>query len=167
MRGKLIVAAGLMIGLLTVAATCQTEPVASNSAQRLSSEETTKASTRSPMTQIRGVALGMEGSEVKDILGKPKVDDPDGFYYVFSDAESLQIRLDADRKVSTASMTYTGSGAKAPDVKDVFGASKVTPGADGRIYELVRYPDAGYWISYSRILLDKGPVTTVTIQKMR
>ena len=36
----------------------------------------------------------------------------------------------------------------------------------GMVSEMVRYPDAGYWVSYSVIPGDE-PVTIVTIRKMQ
>jgi hypothetical protein len=36
---------------------------------------------------------------------------------------------------------------------------------DGSMYELKRYPDAGYWVSYNRTAGDK-PIVTITMQKM-
>jgi hypothetical protein len=36
---------------------------------------------------------------------------------------------------------------------------------DGSKYRLVRYPKAGYWVSYSRTAGDT-PIVTVTIQKL-
>lgn len=37
--------------------------------------------------------------------------------------------------------------------------------ADGRIYKLVRYPELGYWVAYSRTTGD-APVVSVTMNKM-
>jgi hypothetical protein len=37
--------------------------------------------------------------------------------------------------------------------------------ADGSMYQLNRYPDAGYWVSYNRTAGAK-PIVTITIQKM-
>jgi hypothetical protein len=34
------------------------------------------------------------------------------------------------------------------------------------MYELKRYPSAGYWVAYSRTA-GKNPIITVTMQKMR
>ena len=166
MRGKLIVVTGAMIGLLTVAANGQMDAVATNNSNKRPSQEITK--TTPAITEIRGVALGMTADEVKEKLGKPKVDDKDGFDYIFSDNVSLQIRLDADGRVNIASITYSGDNAEAPEVNEVFGGDKATTAdSSGRIYELVRYPEAGYWVSYSRAMFDSGPTTTVTIQKIR
>jgi hypothetical protein len=36
---------------------------------------------------------------------------------------------------------------------------------DGSMYELERYPAAGYWVSYNRTAGDK-PIVTITMQRM-
>jgi hypothetical protein len=36
---------------------------------------------------------------------------------------------------------------------------------DGSIYKLLRYPKAGYWVSYSRTA-GSSPTTTITMQKI-
>jgi hypothetical protein len=54
--------------------------------------------------------------------------------------------------------------ADVPTAKGVFGA-EVEPKADGSIYRMVRYPKAGYWLSYNRTS-GSSPLTTVTLQKL-
>jgi hypothetical protein len=46
----------------------------------------------------------------------------------------------------------------------VFGSDFETK-PDGSKYKLVRYPKAGYWVSYSKTAGDT-PIITVTIQKL-
>ena len=76
-----------------------------------------------------------------------------------------QIRLNKDKKVRLISITYTNDNKNAPKFEYVFGTSvKAEPGADGMIYKLVRYPEAGYWVAYSRTAGEK-PSVTVTMQK--
>ena len=48
--------------------------------------------------------------------------------------------------------------------QQVFGADVETQ-ADGSKHRLVRYPKAGYWVSYSRTAGDT-PIISVTIQKL-
>jgi hypothetical protein len=56
------------------------------------------------------------------------------------------------------------SGAnQIPDPKNVVGDLDVK--ADGSAYKLIRYPKAGYWVSYSRTA-GKDPTTTITMQKI-
>lgn len=102
-------------------------------------------------TDYRGVKIGASADEVKKILDeKPKSDDGSTLLYVFSDGEMAQISLDSENKVQLIAVTYTGKGANPPTYESVFGSEvplKEMP--DGRVYNLVRYPDAGYWVTYS------------------
>lgn len=117
------------------------------------------------MTEYKSIKIGTTADEVRDKLGNAEIDDKDGFYYRFSEEEFVQIRLDKDNKVRLISVTY--SGENAPKFTDVLGAeTNVEAKADGSIYKLVRYPNAGYWVAYSRTAGEK-PTTTVTMQKLR
>jgi outer membrane protein assembly factor BamE (lipoprotein component of BamABCDE complex) len=136
----------------------------STAATTNAAEENGKKVTMPAWTAYREVKLGMSAEEVRKILGKPKIDDKDGFYYEISDDEFVQIRLDNDKKVRIIAATYTGG--KLPQYGDVFGAEAEPPTKpDGSIYNLVRYPEAGFWIAYSRRAGEK-PAVTVTMQKI-
>lgn len=116
-------------------------------------------------TSYKSITIGTPADEVRDKLGKAEIDDKDGFYYRFSDDEFAQIRVDKDGKVRLLSITY--SAENAPTFADVFGpTTAVVSRADGSIYKLVRYPEAGYWVAYSRTAGER-PTTTVTLQKIR
>lgn len=156
----------VMLAVPGIAASGQDQTVAAKNPKGGAAQDQDKKA--APLLkELRGINIGMTADEVKDKLGKPKIDDQDGFYYVFSDDETMQVRLDADNKVMVASMTLVGNDTKAPEVVEVFGANAaVMPAADGKVYKLVRYPDAGYWVSYSRIMLANGPMTTITIQRI-
>jgi hypothetical protein len=54
--------------------------------------------------------------------------------------------------------------AAFPSAKDILG-SEADAKADGSKYKLVRYPKAGYWVSYSRTAGNE-PTITVTMQKI-
>lgn len=115
--------------------------------------------------EYKGVKIGATADEVRDKLGKAQIDDKDGFFYDWDD-EIAQIRLNADKKVSIVSITYLNENKNTPKYADVFGAeeaSVIKP--DGSVYSLVRYPDAGYWVAYSRTAGEK-PQVTVTMQKL-
>lgn len=129
--------------------------------------ETLKAVMMSVLQNYKDVKIGATDDEVRDRLGKKAtIDDKDGFFYQFDD-EMAQIRLDKDKKVRLISITYTSDNKNAPKFEDVFGTSvKAEPNANGKIYKLVRYPEAGYWVAYSRTAGD-NPTVTVTMQKMR
>ncbi|MBD0327204.1 MAG: hypothetical protein ICV68_12280, partial [Pyrinomonadaceae bacterium] len=90
---------------------------------------------------------------------KGKVQD----FFVLSDAENVQVYYDNQGKVQAISVNYVDA-KKAPDTVSVLG-EEVKANADGSMYKLVRYPEAGYWVAYSRTAGDT-PLITVTIQKM-
>ena len=119
-----------------------------------------------PLTTIyKEVKIGTEAGEVKQLLGKPKIDDDDGFFFD-KGSEIVQIRLDDKKKVRLISVTYSGDAANAaPSYSNIFGAEPADAKPDGPVYRLVRYPEAGYWISYSRTAGDR-PSVTVTMTKL-
>lgn len=125
-------------------------------------QEKPVAQTPAPVrTNYRGIAIGTPADEVKDKLGKPEVDDKDGFYYQISDNEFAQIRIDKDRKVRTIAVTYTAGNASTPSYADVFGDIPMAETRqDGSLYNMVRYLSAGYLVSYSR---SSGPSPAVTV----
>ena len=131
-------------------------------------QETEKLTVLKPaVTEIKGIAIGMTADEVKDKLGKAKTADKSGLYYVFSDEHSMQIALDADEKVQMIAAFYVGKDAEAPKFEDVLGAgTTIEKQADGKIYKLVDYPEAGYWIAYNSVTVQDKPMVTITMQKM-
>lgn len=139
-----------------------------NTSVSTNAQPATKTAVASPaIADLRGVTIGMTDEQVREKLGRPQAGDASGLYYSFSNGESLQLALDGDKKVRMVAAIYSGKDAKAPDVDDIFGSDiTAQPSTDGKIYKMVRYPSAGYWVSYSRLNLDAGPMTTVTIQKM-
>jgi hypothetical protein len=117
------------------------------------------------LTEYKGIKIGTSAEEVRDKLGKAKIDDKDGFFYDW-DEEIVQIRLDAEKKVLLVAVTYSDENKNSPKFADVFGAETPVPAQpDGSIYQLVRYPEAGYWVSYSRTAGEK-PRVTVMMQKL-
>jgi hypothetical protein len=110
----------------------------------------------------RGVSIGMAVDEVRGKLERIKKGDGQD-YLVFSDQESAQIYYDAKGKVTAISIDYFGN-RNAPTPEAVLG-SGIEAKQDGSMYQLKRYPDAGYWVSYNRTAGDK-PIVTITMQKM-
>lgn len=146
----------------TVSSSGQTE-----TADKTVQEKTADAKMPMPVLKnYREVAIGMTADEVKAKLGKAEVADKDGFYYEFSDGETAQIVLDADQKVRAISITYKVKSGNAPKLEDVLGTDpSIEPNADGAVYRLVRYPEAGFWVAYNRTAGDDATVS-VTIQKL-
>jgi hypothetical protein len=133
-------------------------------AKAVSSNEAASGSLQPKWTEYKGVSIGMSMDEVRDKLDglkeKGKVQD----FFVFSDKENGQVFYDEEGKVKAIAVNYLDS-KNAPDVLAVFG-EEVQAKEDGSMYKLVRYPDAGFWVAYSRTAGDE-PLITVTIQKMR
>lgn len=120
------------------------------------------------LKHYKQVTIGSTAEEVRDKLGKAKIDDEDGFYYRFDDTELVQIRLDENKKVQLIAITYTADHEGAPSFSDVLGAEPSTADTkpDGSMYKLVRYPTAGYWVAYSRSG-GREALVSVTMQKLR
>lgn len=116
-----------------------------------------------PYSAYRGVSIGTLAAEARTKLGKPKETADDQDFYIFSDSESAQIYYDAAKKVTAISVTYTGKLDKVPDPASVFGEA-VEAKADGSISKLVRYPKAGFWISYNKTAGD-DPLVMIAMQK--
>lgn len=113
----------------------------------------------------RGVQLGMTSEEVRKKLGAPKDKSDEQDFFVFNDNETAQIVYDKTKKVITISADYLTAGATVPTAKQVFG-SEVEAKTDGTIYKMLRFPKAGYWLSYNRTG-GAAPLTTVTLQKIQ
>ena len=114
-------------------------------------------------TDYRGVKIGMAADEVRAKLDRIKKGDSQDFL-VFSERESAQIYYDNEGKVTAISIDYFGDNSNAPLPDAVLGAA-LQAKPDGSMYQLNRYPEAGYWVSYNRTAGDK-PVVTITMQKM-
>lgn len=112
----------------------------------------------------KGVSIGMEASAVRQKLGEPKDKSDTMDLYMFSDTESVQFYYDADKLVNAIMITYAGDLTKAPTAKDVFGED-VEARPDGGISKMVRYPKAGYWISYNRTAGDDA-IVSIAMQKI-
>ena len=126
----------------------------------------TAAEDPSPLfLEYRGVQLGMTSDEVRKKLGDPKEKGDEQDFYIFSENETAQFLYDKTHKVTAISADFMSTGNKAPSAKDVFGAD-VEAKADGSVYKMVRYPKAGYWLSFNRTG-GTSPLITVTLQKIQ
>ncbi len=112
----------------------------------------------------KGIAIGLTADEVRKKLGDPKDKSDPQDLYVFSDDESAQFLYGPDKKVTAIMVTFSGKLNGAPSAKDVFGED-VPPKPDGGVFKMVRYPKAGFWISYNKIVGDDSMVS-IAMQKM-
>ncbi|MGC2238554.1 MAG: hypothetical protein WA584_20540 [Pyrinomonadaceae bacterium] len=114
----------------------------------------------------KGITIGMTTAEVKQKLGGAKSETADDWSYKFSDTETAEIILDAAKKVRAVTVMFSEDHLNAPKFEEVFGkTAKAEPKPDGSVYKLIRFTDAGYWLSYSRQAGDKAMVI-VMIQKL-
>lgn len=156
-----------LVLLMTITGAAQTDVVSQTEVKTTPVEEQKTAVLQPVFTEYKGIMIGMTADEVRDKIDKkPKLEDKDGFYYVFSDNESMQIVLDENKKVKVISVIYAGGNTTTPTYEAVFGKDvPLEQSADGRVYKLIRYPDSGFWVAYSSGAGEK-PTVTVTIQKL-
>ena len=115
--------------------------------------------------EYRGVQLGLLADEVRKKLGEPANKSDEQDYYLFGEKEIAQILYDkATRKVITISVDFMSGASGVLTPQQVFGA-EIEAKTDGSKYKLIRYPKAGYWLSYSKTAGDT-PTITVTITKI-
>lgn len=114
--------------------------------------------------EYRGVSIGMTATEVRQKLGKPRIKDKSQDLFVPAANESAQIFYDEHERVYAISIDFTGRNNDAPTPTDVLGED-IKPRADGSMYHMKHYSDAGYWVSYNRTGSDP-PQVTITMQKI-
>lgn len=115
--------------------------------------------------EYRGVKIGWLADEVRKKLGNPANKGDEQDFYVFNEKELCQVLYDkATNQVTAISVDFMTGAREVITPQQVFGADfEAKP--DGSKYKLVRYPKAGYWVSYNRTAGDT-PIITVTIQKL-
>jgi hypothetical protein len=114
--------------------------------------------------QFRGVKIGMATDDARKKLGAPREKSPEQDFYLFNDTEAVQIYYQKGA-VSAIAIDYMTGANSIPSAKDVLGADADAK-ADGSIHKVVRYPKAGYWVSYSRTAGNE-PTITITMQKIQ
>lgn len=118
-----------------------------------------------PYDAYKGVTIGMSMTEAREKLGSPRDKSDSQDLYMFSDDEMAQVYYDtASKTVSAITVTFTGKLDKVPAPKAVFGSDAETK-PDGGIFKMVRYPEAGFWISYNKIVGD-DPIVIIAIKKI-
>lgn len=115
-------------------------------------------------SDFKGVHIGMTAEEARQKLGVPSEKGEEQDFYTITDKNMAQIYYDKLKKVYAVSVTYIGE-QNAPAPKAVVG-SDLEVGADGAMHKLVRYPKAGFWVSYNRTA-GTDPLITVTMQKIQ
>ncbi len=119
------------------------------------------------ITDLKGIKIGMTKDEVREKLGKPSTSDKSSMVYTLSKIETAQIGLNSKGNVRTIALIYTHEDANTPKFSDDFGPDvPMETKKNGSVYKLVRYPSAGFWIAYSRSIIDKKPLTTITMRKL-
>ncbi|HEX8556897.1 MAG TPA: hypothetical protein VF668_02285 [Pyrinomonadaceae bacterium] len=112
--------------------------------------------------EYRGVTLGMKAEEVRAKLGKPQEKGDDMDFFVLSGRERARVYY-REGKATAVIATYIGGDAGAPAPAAVLG-SEIEAKADGSMYQMSNYPQAGYWVAYSRTAGD-APMVIITMQK--
>ena len=110
----------------------------------------------------RGVKIGWLADEVRKKLGDPANKGDEQDFYIFGEKETAQFLYDKGQ-VTAISVDFMNGAKEIITPQQVFGAD-FDAKPDGSKYKLVRYPKAGYWVSYSRTAGD-SPIVTVTIQR--
>lgn len=119
------------------------------------------------VSELKGIKIGMTKAEVREKLGKPTTSDKTGLVYKLSKIETAQIGLNPKGNVRTVALIYSDEDANTPKFSDIFGPDvPMDTKKNGSVYKLVRYPTAGFWIAYSRSMIDKKPMTTITMRKL-
>ncbi|HKQ53981.1 MAG TPA: hypothetical protein VJT74_16515 [Pyrinomonadaceae bacterium] len=157
-------AAAALFMLLTPSSAAAQEQTQTTAATQTAAATKQTTTTGPLFRDYKGVSVGMSVDEVRGKLGKPaeKFDEFDIF--VFSDKERARVYYDKEKKARAVSVTYVGTDA-APKPADVLG-TEVERKEDGSMHKLVTYPEAGYWVSYSRTAGDQ-PLVMITMQKTR
>lgn len=98
--------------------------------------------------EFRKASLGMTTDTLRDAWGKPANEYSDGLFYEMSDSETVQVVIGPERKITAIAITFL-KGKGAPSFAEVFGeGEKPEKRENGSVYRMVRYPNAGYWVSY-------------------
>jgi hypothetical protein len=151
-NGLLLAAIALALATAAIAQTTRKAP--------------TGVAEESPIFQeYRGIQIGWLADDVRKKLGNPADKGDEQDFYVFGEKETAQILYDkTTHKVTTISVDFMNGASDVITPQQVFG-SDIETKPDGSKHKLVRYPKAGYWVSYSRTAGDT-PIVTIQIQKM-
>jgi len=116
------------------------------------------------MADYRGISIGMTTDDVRKKLGNPKDKSDAMDLYTFSGDETAQFFYNAAKNATAIMITFSGDLKDAPTPKAVLGeGAEAKP--DGSIFKMVRFPKAGYWISYNRTS-PPDAIVNIAFQKM-
>ena len=115
-------------------------------------------------SDFKGVHIGMATEDARKKLGNPRDKGDDQDFYILNDNQAIQIFYDKAKTVTAISIDFMNGANPIPAAKDVVGSDPETK-SDGSAYKMVRYPKAGYWVSYSRTA-GNSPTITITMQKI-
>ena len=116
-----------------------------------------------PFKGHRGVMIGMSADDVRATLGSPKDTRDEMDFFEISENEHVQVFY-AAKTVDAMTVTFYSKLDEAPDCKAVFGEAAEAK-SDGSIFKMVRYPKAGFWVSYNHIVGGE-PMIMIAIKKM-
>lgn len=146
-----VVLAGLCLLLASASAMAQTKKTAEDSPVFL---------------DYRGVQIGWLADEVRKKLGVPADKGDEQDLYVFNEKEMCSVIYDkTTRKVTAISIDFINGANNPITPEQVFG-SDIETKSDGSKYKLVRYPKAGYWVSYNRTA-GNTPMITITMTQIQ
>ena len=122
----------------------------------------------SPVFQeYRGIQLGWLADDVRKKLGNPADKGDEQDFYTFNNENERAQKVpvfDTTALHAKAAVDFMNGVKEAITPQQVFG-SDVDTKPDGSKHKLVRYPKAGYWVSYSRTA-GESPIVTITIQAL-
>jgi hypothetical protein len=115
--------------------------------------------------EYRGIQIGSLTDDVRKKLGSPADKGDVQDFFIFGEKETAQVLYDKEHKVVAISVDFVNGANGVITPAQVFG-SDIEAKPDGSKYKLVRYPKAGYWLSYNRTAGDT-PMVSVTLQKIQ
>ena len=151
------------VALLLLAACALLPTALAQTARKPAPAPADQAQDEPPFHAYKGVRIGMTAEEARKLLGSPTDKDDKQEVFAISDDESCQVYYDAAKKVSAVSVTYFSNKA-VPGPKSVLGEEPEAK-QDGSLYKLIRFPKAGFWVSYTRTSGD-APMTIIAIQRI-
>jgi len=149
----------LLVGTLTFVALA-----ADNSRAQRTKTFTDEPDNQPTFSDFKGVRIGMTADAARKKLGNPRDKSAEMDLYVFNDTQAVQVFYDKAGAVSAISIDFMNGANGIPTAKEVLG-TEADAKTDGSVYKLLRYPKAGYWVSYSRTA-GSSPTTTITMQKI-